>query len=46
MAVTTLNKQALGHRLANYYLWLLSIDLASFYDTSNIRGLHVSHLEV
>ena len=42
MAVVALNKQALGHRLANDWLLLLSIDLATFYDVSSIRGLHLS----
>ena len=30
MAVVALNKQALSHRLANGWLLLLSIDLATF----------------
>ena len=42
MAVAVLNKQALGQRLANYWLLLLSIDLATFYDASSTRGLHLS----
>ena len=42
MAVAALNKQALGHRLANDWLLLLSIDLATFYDVLNTRGLHLS----
>ena len=29
--MAALNKQALGQRLANYWLLLLSIDLATFY---------------
>ena len=41
MAVAALNKQALGHKSANYWL-LLSIDLATFYDVSSTKGLHLS----
>ena len=42
MAVAALNKQALGYRLANYWLLLLSIDLATFYGVSSTIGLHLS----
>ena len=41
-AVAALNKQALGHRLVNYWLLLLSIDLATFYDVSSTRRLNLS----
>ena len=41
MAVVAHNKQALGHRSANYWQLLLSIDLATFYDGST-TGLHLS----
>ena len=37
-----INKQALGHRSANCWLLLLSIDLPTFYDVSSTRGLHLS----
>ena len=42
MAVAAFNKQAQGHRSANYWLLLLSIDLAAFYDASSTRGLYLS----
>ena len=42
MAIAALNKQALGHTLANYWLLLLSIDLGTFYDVSNTTGFHLS----
>ena len=42
MAVVALNKQALGHRSANGWLLLLTIDLATFYDISSTTGLHLS----
>ena len=42
MAVAALNKQALGQRSANYWLLLLTIDLATFYDISSTTGLHLS----
>ena len=42
MAVVALNKQALGQTLANDWLLLLSIDLATFYDISSTTGLHLS----
>ena len=41
-AVVALNKQALDHRLANYWLLLLFIDLATSYDVSSTRGLYLS----
>ena len=41
MAVVALNKQALGQRLANYWLLLLPIDLATFYDISSTKRLHL-----
>ena len=44
MVVAALNKQALSQRLANYWLLLFSIDLATFYGVSSTgsRGLHLS----
>ena len=42
MAVPALNKQALGHKLANGWLLLLTIDLASFYDILSATELHLS----
>ena len=42
MAVAALNRQALGHGLANYWLLLLSIDLAMFYDVSSTIGRYLS----
>ena len=42
MAVAAFNKQALGHRSANNWLLLLSIDLAAFYDISSTTGLHLN----
>ena len=42
MAVAALNKQALGHRLANGWLLLLTIDLATFYDISSTTGLQLT----
>ena len=42
MTVVALNKQALGHRSANDWQLLLSIDLATFYNVSSTRGLHLS----
>ena len=42
MAVVALNKQALGRRLASYWLLLLSIVLTTFYDVSSTKGLHLS----
>ena len=44
IAVAALNKQKLGQSLANHWLLLLSIDLATFYDVSSITGLHLSPL--
>ena len=40
--MAALNNQALDHRLANDRLFLLSIDLATFYDISSTTGLHLS----
>ena len=42
MAIVALNKQALGYRSRNYWLLLLSIDLATFYDVSSTRGFHLN----
>ena len=45
MVVAALNMQAMGHRSTNYWLLLLSIDLATFCDVSSTRGLHLSPFE-
>ena len=42
MAVAAINKQALGQRSVNYWLLLLSFDLATFYDILSTIGLHLS----
>ena len=42
MAVPALNKQAMGHILANDWLLLLSTDLATFYDICSTTELYLS----
>ena len=42
MAVAALNKQTLGQRLANDWLLLLSIDVATFYGISSTTGIYFS----
>ena len=42
MIAAAFNKQALGHRWTNYWLLLLSNNLATFYDVPSTRGLHLS----
>ena len=44
MAVVVLNKQAIGCRLPNDWLLLLSIDLATFCSIWSTRRLHLSQL--
>ena len=43
--MVALNKQALGYKSANYQHLILSIDLATLYDASSAKKLHVSSIE-